>query len=309
MKAENKTGFIRNLPFMQLLTGEIVSAVGDTFQFVAITVLLYNLTGSGLSAAFGVICTPMTSILLSPFAGSLGDKFSEKYMLVFLDLFRAFLVTFLIGSSNTFEIYLILILLAALGTLYGPPYKKIMVHILDKKNIVAGNSIFTGVSGVVYIIGPLAASALMNRYGLDTAFYINSFSFVFSALMILFIKFDKKQITSVRKNYRPNYNLFNGIKEGFKYCRKDRQIKHLILIGTIISLGTASVNIAFYPYVFNILKVSSEEWGIMISVFYGTNLISMFLAVLFEKFFKGRIMTIVYLLFSATSVVWFMYAL
>ncbi|MDP4095140.1 MAG: hypothetical protein Q8920_17535, partial [Bacillota bacterium] len=47
----------------------------------------------------------------------------------------------------------------------------------------------------------------------------------------------------------------------------------------------------------------------MISVFYGTNLISMFLAVLFEKFFKGRIMTIVYLLFSATSVVWFMYAL
>lgn len=309
MPACNKTGLLWNIPFWLLMTGESVSAIGDTFQLVALSILLYNLTGSGLSAAFGVVCTPITSMLLSTVAGSLGDRFSEKYMLIILDLLRGFIITFLIGSSSIVEIYMVLILHAALGILYGPPYKKLVVDVLNKKDIVKGNSLMTGISGFVYIIGPVAASALINKYGIDIAFYINSLSFVFSAVLIIFIKAPGKKRIYFGGSYKHFSGILDDMKEGFYYCFREGGIRYFIILGTVVCLGTASVNVAFYPYAFNILKVSHEEWGLMLSVFYGTNLLAMFLAVFLERLFKGRILQPLYIMFLLASAVWFLYGI
>ncbi len=305
MPLKKRTTLIKKLPFLLVTIGQSCSAAGDVFQLLAVTVLLYNLTGSGLSAAFGVICTPVTSLILSPIAGSLGDKFSEKRILITIDISRAIITLFLVGRSNVTEIYIILIIQAALGNLYGPPFKKLLAGIIDRNELITANSILTGISGIVYIIGPVTAAWFINKYRLDVSFYINSFSFLFSSLMFILIKSNPRNKSKRIIKYKPCF--IGDIREGVSYFKREPKVKSMVIASTVICFGTAAVNMLFYPFAFNQLKVTNEQWSFMLSVFYGTNLVAMIISNPFLKICKGNVNRSVYLIFILISGVWFLY--
>lgn len=304
MPLKSKRKFIKKAPFWLITAGQSFSAAGDVFQLLAVTILLYNLTGSGLSAAFGVICTPVTSLLLSPIAGSLGDKFSEKRILIVIDILRALITLLLVGRSSVTEIYIILVVQAALGNLYGPPFRKLLTGILHTDELITANSILTGISGIVYIAGPLTAAWFINKYRLDFSFYINSFSFVFSSLTVALIK------SNFFKSKRSHKHGITGdIREGVLYFKKEPKLKSMVIASTVICFGTAAVNMLFYPFAFNQLKVSNEQWSFMLSVFYGTNLAAMIVSNPFLKLFKGNVDRSVNSIFLMVSGVWFLYSI
>lgn len=298
-----------NNSFLIFVLGQGVSSLGDTFHFIAATMLLVNITGSGLLAAFGVICAPITSLLFSSFAGILGDKYSTKYVLIVLDLLKAVVALMFIGSDNLLVIYPLLFTLSALGTMYGPPSRKLVVNLLHDNEIIAANSLLSGVPGIAYIIGPILAGLVINLNGIDIAFYINSLSFVFSALTILLAKPRRGStiLLTAGSGYRGTF--FNNMRDGFTYYKNHAEIKELIASCTIISVGTACMNIAFYPFVFDILKISSEEWGILMSVFYGTNVIAMLITFVMNKKMNGTKLTVIYFLYLVISAVWFFYGI
>jgi hypothetical protein len=57
--------------FLVYLSGQGISYLGESFRFIAGTMLIFKLTGSGLSAAWGLLLAALPSILASPFAGVL----------------------------------------------------------------------------------------------------------------------------------------------------------------------------------------------------------------------------------------------
>ncbi len=306
MPLKSRTKLIKKVPFWLITVGQSFSAAGDVFQLLAVTILLYNLTGSGLSAAFGVICTPVTSLLLSPIAGSLGDKFCEKHILILIDILRALITLLLVGKSSVTEIYIILVVQAALGNLYGPPFKKLLAGVLHTDELIAANSILTGISGIVYIIGPLTAAWFINKYRLDFSFYINSFSFVFSSLTIALIK---SSLFKSSKTLKHKQGITGDIREGISYFKKEPKLKSIVIASTVICFGTAAVNMLFYPFAFNQLKVTNEQWSFMLSVFYGTNLVAMIVSNPFFKLFKGNVTRSVNSIFLMVSGVWFLYSI
>jgi hypothetical protein len=86
-------------------------------------------------------------------------------------------------------------------------------------------------------------------------------------------------------------------------------IRKVILISTITSLLIASINAAFYSFAFDILKVNNSLWGIMMSLFYGTNLISMFVSISFNELIQKMDLLFVYAASIIVSGVWFCYSL
>lgn len=292
-----------NSPFSLFLIGQAISCLGDSFHFIAIALLLIKMTGSGTSAAFIVICTPISSFFLSPFAGGLGDKFNEKYLLGFIDLLKALTTIAFIFSSKVSTVYILMLLLASLEILHNPSKQKIITRLLNSNDILMGNSILTGIIGFTFIIGPIVAGILIGLLGIHIIFFINCGLYLLSAIIFLSLRI---------KSYKFNYakkptELFKDISSGIKYFKSRASIRKVILISTLINLLIASLNISFYSFAFDILKVNGKIWGIMMSVFYGANLVSMFVSIYLDKIIKKMDFSFVYIVLIIISGVWLCY--
>ncbi len=298
--------FFRNKDFLLYSIIHGMLSMGVIFQFIAVTTLLVKITGSGLSAGFGVACTPVVSIFLSPIAGIIGDRFYEKKVLFILNCIRGFASILFVKSSHLTEIYILMIIFSILEVLYHPSYKKMMTNILTHKEIAIGNSIITGISGAISICGSIIASAIITVCGMRIIFLISSASFFISAIIILMIQLNTHAIQNkkISFNKRYKFSLWKINNQQKEY----RIIKEMIFTGTVISLGMASVNITFYPFAFDVLQVTSKTWGMMMSIFYGANFIAMFVAVWFNN--KNRLgIFFIYLSALIVSMIWFCYGI
>ena len=81
-----------NRNFRYLWFGQIVSLLGDWFNFIAAATLTAKLTGSGVAVG-GLLALRMLSVFFaSPFAGVAADRFDRKTILIVSDLLRAVVV-------------------------------------------------------------------------------------------------------------------------------------------------------------------------------------------------------------------------
>src|SRR5712692_11554901 len=75
--------------YFPLWLGQLTSNFGDTLHYIALVVLVFELTGQGLAVAGLVTAEIIPILLLGPVAGVLIDRFSRKGVLIGADLFRA----------------------------------------------------------------------------------------------------------------------------------------------------------------------------------------------------------------------------
>jgi len=78
-------------------------------------------------------------------------------------------------------------------------------------------------------------------------------------------------------------NFLLDIKNGMRYFLARPPIRNITLVNMATNLLIASINVAFYAFAFDVLKVSNSVWGIMMSLFYGANLASMSVSIYFNR--------------------------
>lgn len=75
--------------FLILWSTQGISQLGSSITAFALTLWLYEKTGSALSTAALAICTYAPYVLMSIFAGALSDRFDKKKTMLVCDLFAA----------------------------------------------------------------------------------------------------------------------------------------------------------------------------------------------------------------------------
>ena len=287
--------------FQLYLIHQGILNLGDAFHFIAITSQLISVTGSGIYASFTIILTPISSFLFSPIAGILGDRLNEKYLILFLMILKSAMALLFASSSNIINIYILILLLAIIEIISNPLRKKILVNLLKPQDILMANSIISGIAGFMFIIGPILAGFLIEKYGVALVFSVNSLLYFLSGIILFFIR------VKSQKSLREKKNIIRGNREALNYLRKNPHIKKLILISTILSLNIASINIAFYPFVFDILKIKDKTWGTMMSIFYGSSLFAMYLSINLNAIIKRLDLFFLYFSLIFISLCWLSY--
>ncbi len=290
--------------FVRFLLSQGISNLGDSFRFIAVTMLLLKLTGSGISTSLGLIFSILPSLVLSPFAGTVGDILPEKHLMALLDAIRGAVILLFIFNSRVEVIFLLIILLSALETIYSPLRRKLTLRITGKDGVLNANSILTGLSGAAFLAGPLLAGFLTEAYGTGPAFFIAGISFVFSSGLILSIK-------TCRENGVHGLKRKSGFHEelskGFTYVRKNPPVMEIVFTGIVAAFCSISMNMAFYPFAFDVLKLDSKGWSLLISVYYGTNLLAMFISFMMSRNMKRHPWGIIYAGLAITALLWASY--
>lgn len=231
---------VRSRRYFPLWLGQLVSNFGDTLHYIALVVLVFELSGQGLAVA-GLVATEIVPVLLlAPIAGVVIDRFSRKRVLIAADLLRAALVVSLLWPQGVWHAYLVAAGLAAGNVFFGPALNAVIPVLTTPEQRLAANSVSWSTGRLVQIVAASVAGALIALIGTRAAFAVNAASFVVSAAFIvtLPIPVHAGQIAVGTKRGLGSY--FGDALEGLRYARRDFFVSRLLIVQSLASFAVGA---------------------------------------------------------------------
>ena len=226
--------------YFPLWAGQLVSNFGDTLHYIALVVLVFQLTGQGLAIAGLVAAEVVPVLVLGPVAGVVIDRFSRKAVLIFADLFRAGLVLTLLWPQGAWHAYVVAAGLSAGNAFFNPTVQAVIPALTTDEQRLAANSVGWSTGRLVQILASAVAGGLIALIGTGPAFAVNATSFLVSALLIgsLRISVHAGQIGAATKRGLSSY--FGDARAGLAFARGDRFVSRLLLVQALASLATGA---------------------------------------------------------------------
>lgn len=171
--------------FRRLFLAQAVSRAGDAFSTVALVVLVFGLTGSGIGVAGTVVFEILPVLLLGPFAGLVADRFDRRRVMVTADLGRMVLAaTLALAHGSVAVAYAVAFGLATGSLLFNPAASALVPDTVEDDELVDANAALWTVAVVAQILLAPTAGALIAWVGVGAAFAVNAGSFLVSALFL-----------------------------------------------------------------------------------------------------------------------------
>ncbi len=185
MRAAWRSAAFGDPRYRRLLLARTVSQSGDAFNTVALALLVYSLTGSGLGVSGAVAAEILPVMLLAPVAGPLVDRLPTVTVMVGADVTRAglaFALPFVAGQVAA--VYAVAAGLAVGAAFFNPAAQAALPAIVGERDLVAANSgLWTAAVVSQIALAPLAG-VVVATLGFGWAFEINAASYVLSALVL-----------------------------------------------------------------------------------------------------------------------------
>jgi MFS family permease len=172
--------------YVGLLASRVLSLVGDQLARVALTVLVFQRTGSPLLSALTYAVTFLPVILGGPLLGGLADRLPRRRLLIAADLLRAVLFAIMALPGMPLWALLTLVLLATTveapwAAARAPLMRDILV---DDDGYQRGTGLDETIEQSGQIVGFAAAGALLVVFSPSTALLLDAATFAVSALIV-----------------------------------------------------------------------------------------------------------------------------
>ncbi|MGE3911379.1 MAG: MFS transporter [Chloroflexota bacterium] len=231
---------IRSPSYFPLWLAQLLSSFGDTLHYIALVVLVFQLTGQGIAVAGLVVAEIVPVLLLGPVAGVIIDRFNRKAVLIGADLFRAALVLSLVWPQGAWHAYVVAAGLAAGNTFFNPTVQAVIPTLTTDEQRLAANSVSWSTGRLVQIIASALAGGLIGLIGTGPAFVLNTVSFVASAVLIatLVMPPHAGQISIEAKRGLGQY--LADARDGLRFAARDHFVSRLLLIQGLASLASGA---------------------------------------------------------------------
>lgn len=178
-------GPLRRRDFRLLWMGQTISAVGSSFQSVALVWLILERTGSGLAVASALLALSIPGSLASLVGGAVIDRFDARSVMLCSDGVRAVASAFIavLAGSGLAPVWVLYMIVAASGTaggFFSPTIGALVPRIVPDEELPAANSLAGVIGYAGTTLGILPAAAVIAVSGPPAAFAVNSLSFALS---------------------------------------------------------------------------------------------------------------------------------
>lgn len=300
--------------FRKLFFARFIGGIGDWFSSVAILSLLLQITGTGLAVGITLASRTLPFLVMGPIGGILADRFNKKYILIISDIARACLVlAFLLVDSvdNVWIVYVTTIGIVMFSALSMPARSSIIPRLVSSKNINVANSLEQLLSGVVMTFGAAFGGIVASTLGSDTAFIINSCTFLISGLICFSIRYPVQEESYTTKRERDEGWESAPAPSFWMVFRKSRLIQIVSLQALLWPIGGGAINVLISVYGYQVYKAGDSGVGILYGALGIGFLISGFIAHRFKKWIRQAVFlaTVVegtcHILFSQSPSLWF----
>lgn len=246
--------------YRRLWAARTVSQWGDTFNFVALALLIYDLTGSGLGVTGVVVAEILPVLLLAPVAGPLVDRWPRVRVMVGSDLFRmALMVVLAFWHDAPAGVYAIAFAMSVGAAFFNPAASSVLPAIVSKDALVAANSgIWTAAVLSQVVLAPLAG-LLVVTVGYGPAFTINAVSYALSALVL------RRLHVAGPVEGVPRRRLLAEAREGVSVLMRHRMLRALAFGQLLAALSAGATSALLVVLAKDHLSVTGSGYGLLIA--------------------------------------------
>ena len=236
---------LRSRDYRRLWLGQLVSVIGDKVDQIALGILVYEATGSGLQMGITLALSMLPSALFGMVAGAYVDRFDKRRTMIVADLLRALLVLSVpfVAEYSIVAVYAVALLVATVSLFFEPAKLSLIPKLVDEEQLMAANSLDNATVSAAELAGLAFAAGLVVSMGTRLAFFLDSATFLVSALFILGIGYRETRQTG---EAAPTRGVWADVVEGTRYIWRHDVLRDLLLVYSAAMAAVAAAVLFFY---------------------------------------------------------------
>lgn len=257
---------LRSRNYRLFVAGQSVSLVGTWMQQVAMSWLVYRLTGSAFLLGVVGFTSQIPTFVFSPVAGVLADRWNRRRILMLtqgLAMVQAAVLAaaVLLGVVEVWHIVALSLVLGMVNAFDIPVRQSFVVEMVahrdDLGNAIALNS--SMVNGA-RLIGPTVAGLLVASVGEGICFLLNSASYLAVLLALAAMRIEPRAGSE-----KPRRHVLHELKEGFVYSFGFGPIRSILLLIALMSLTGMPYTVLVPVFAKDILHGGAHTFGFLMT--------------------------------------------
>ena len=253
------------------IIGKLISVFGSAIYTFAIGLYVLKQTGSGFSFALTLFVGLIPTIIFSPVAGYMSDRFDKKKIVVSMDFANGMMFLILFILTLKFElnqpmIYISTFMTTVFTTFFGIAFEAAKPNLVADEKLMSINSLSKVIDSTALILAPVLGGLIFAFTDIKTFILINAVCFIFSAGIETMIDFNCNIKSTAEIN--DDGGFVEDIKDGLTYIRKSSEIVKMINVLVILNFFISFSVTVPLPYIINnLLNLSSNQYGIIQGAF------------------------------------------
>jgi MFS family permease len=254
---------LRNPDFRLFWSGNFLSNIGTWMQNVAQGWLVLELTNSSFWLGMVGFAASFPFLVFTLFGGVIADRVNKRYLMIGTQTVMM-LLAFLLAGLTYFKVITIgsLMTLAFLNgvamALNAPSYQALVPQLVRRSDLPNAIALNAAQFNMSRVLGPTLGGYAMAFFGMAGNFFLNGLSFL-AVLGSLF------RIEYPPENKVVDLTMWQSLKEGLSYVRRQPQMRAIIGLVAAASLLLLPF-LTFVPFFArNILHVTERGLGILMA--------------------------------------------
>jgi predicted MFS family arabinose efflux permease len=226
----------RNPDFRRLYLASVISLGGDWFLFVALGGLVFDVTGKATAIGILILAQEVPFFLATPWAGWLADRLDRRRLMIVCDLVRvAIVLGFLfVEPGRLWVAFVLLGTLSIFAAIFDPASAAATPNVVDPEDLPTATALNGSLWGMMLAVGAALGGLVSAAFGHDTAFVVDSASFVVSAALLARIR----RPLSQSRAHEGHVGIVEATVETGRYARRDHRV--LALLSVKFGFGMAA---------------------------------------------------------------------
>ena len=249
---------LRNRNFFLLMSGYVVSVIGDRVHFLVMLellcyVVLKRHVESAQHTAQLNLAMFLPFLLLAPLGGAISDRLPRRWVMISCDLVRSIIViiarTVLLVAAyhSTLSTGMLLIMLfgseiilSCFGEIFSPARAAIVPNLVHPRELLQANS-FLSVAGTISTLLGFILGGLLLKFGLEMAMYVDAGTYCLSAFAVFSMRMrpgmDRPEpVRGARHN-----SLLKELKTALGYLKVHKHPLQAILLELAFTTASAVI--------------------------------------------------------------------
>jgi MFS transporter, DHA3 family, macrolide efflux protein len=244
--------------FMTIWTGELISNIGSGMTAFALSVYVYQLTGSVTWVSVVTLLAYLPTILLNPLGGILADRFDRRLMMICGDLFSALgllyiLISLRTGHAGIAPIVIGVTINSVFVSLLDPAYRATVTDLLSEEEYAKASGLVQMAGNAKYLISPAIAGVILAFSDIRLILMIDILTFFITVLAVASVRRNIERV----KPREDKFSFSKEFKEGMQYIVRDKGVKNLVILMAFMCFFIAFIQTLMIPMVLPFVSVKT----------------------------------------------------
>ncbi|MGF1676336.1 MAG: MFS transporter, partial [Rivularia sp. (in: cyanobacteria)] len=240
--------------FIIIWFGQIVSTIGSYMTVFALTIWVWQVTGSATALTLVSFFVQLPRLLITPFSGIIVDRFNRKQLMLLGDIV-AFLCTLTVGLLHftdrleVWHLYCVVAIYGGFGQIQTLAYSASIALIVPKEQYTRAGSMSAAVNYASAIISPALAGGLYPIIGLGGIIAIDITTFAVGSITLLISHIPQPSPEQSSNENPIQENIWQKLTFGFRYIFAKPPLLAMAIAFTLFALPNDIGKVLYNPLI------------------------------------------------------------